>query len=387
MPLTAFKVKNAGPGRHADMHGLYLLVQPGGSRSWVLRYQHKGRRRDYGLGPVHDVSLADARVAAMEIRKMVRAGLDAVEQRGLKRPRPSSKPTFEVVARKCYESLRKGWKDRRNVSWISSFENHVFPLIGSQPIDAIDSKVALSVMEPIWLAIPDSARKILQRIGAVLDYAHIKGMIPQPVSLRSVRKGLPRQTRHVKHREAMPYHDVPAFMVRLQSLLPSVGRDALKLTILTACRSGEVRNAVWAEFDLERAVWSIPAERMKMKEAHVVPLAPAAVALMRRLYQEQIALDGAVRPDRLIFTHYGARAISDVTMLKALRDMGIEGITVHGFRSSFADWAAEQTTVAKEVVEKALAHKVPNAVEAAYRRTDFFEKRRSLINDWAAFIV
>lgn len=386
MPLTALKVKKAGPGKHADLHGLYLIVQPSGTRSWMLRYQHKGRRRDYGLGPVHDVSLAEARVAAMEVRKMVRAGLDPVEQRGLKCPSRASRPSFEVVTRKCYASLRKGWKDRRNASWIASFENHVFPLIGSKPIDVIDSKAALSVMEPIWLTIPDTARKILQRIGTVLDYAHIKGMIAQPVSLRSVRKGLPRQTRQVRHRQAMPYEDVPAFMKKLMSLTPSVGRDALQLTVLTATRSGEVRNAVWGEFDLEKAIWAIPAERMKMKEEHVVPLVPAAVELMRRLCDEQLVLDGEVKPDRLVFTHYGARAISDVTMLKALRDMSIEGITVHGFRSSFADWAAEQTNVAKEVVEKALAHKVPNAVEAAYRRTDFFEKRQRLMHEWGGFI-
>lgn len=387
MPLTALKVKKAGPGRHADIHGLYLVVRPNGSRSWMLRYQHKGRRRDFGLGPVHDVSLAEARVAAMDIRKMVRAGLDPVEQRGLKGPSRASRPAFEVVARKCYESLRAGWKDRRNASWIASFENHVFPLIGSKPVDAIDSKAALSVMEPIWLTIPDTARKILQRIGAVLDYAHIKGMIAQPVSLRSVRKGLPRQTRQVQHRQAMPYKDVPGFMAKLMALTPSVGRDALKLTVLTATRSGEVRNAVWGEFDVEKAVWSIPAERMKMKEGHVIPLAPEAVMLMRRLHDEQLVLDGEIEPERLIFTHYGARAISDVTMLKALRDMGIDGITVHGFRSSFADWAAEQTDVAKEVVEKALAHKVPNAVEAAYRRTDFFEKRRVLMERWSGFVT
>lgn len=241
-------------------------------------------------------------------------------------------------------------------------------------------------MEPIWLTIPDTARKILQRIGAVLDYAHIMGMIAQPVSLRSVRKGLPRQTRQVQHRQAMLYQEVPAFMAKLMALTPSVGRDALKLTVLTATRSGEVRNAVWGEFDLEKAIWSIPAARMKMKEPHVVPLATPTVTLLRRLYRDQLALDGEVKPERLIFTHFGARAISDVTMLKALRDMGIDGITVHGFRSSFADWAAEQTSVAKEVVEKALAHKIPNQVEAAHRRTDFFEKRRALMAQWSHFV-
>lgn len=384
MPLTALKVKKAGPGRHADVHGLYLVVQPSGRRSWMLRCQHKGRRRDFGLGPVHDVSLAEARAAAMDIRKMVRAGLDPVAERGLKRP---SRPTFEVVARKCYESLRKGWKDRRNASWISSFDNHVFPLIGAKRVDEIDSKAVLGVMEPIWSTIPDTARRILQRIGAVLDYAHIKGMIAQPISLRSVRKGLPRQERRVEHRQAMAYKDVPAFMARLMALPASVGREALKLTMLTATRSGEVRGAVWGEFDLDKAIWSIPAARMKMKEPHVVPLSMPALELLRRLREEQLALDGEIRPERILFTHYGARAISDVTMLKVLRDMGVEGATVHGFRSSFADWAAEQTDTPKEIVEKALAHKVPNAVEAAYRRTDFFDKRRVLMEAWGEFVA
>lgn len=384
MPLTALKVKNAGPGRHADNHGLYLVVQPSGTRSWLLRYQYKGRRRDFGLGPAHDVSLGEARIAAMEIRRMVRAGLDPVVERGLKRP---SRPTFEVVARKCYESLRKGWKDRRNASWISSFDNHVLPLIGCKRVDEIDSKAVLGVMEPIWTTIPDTARRILQRIGAVLDYAYIKGMIPQPISLRTVRKGLPRQDRRVEHRQAMPYKEVPAFMAKLMALPPSVGRDALKLTVLTATRSGEVRGAVWGEFDLDKAIWSIPAERMKMKEPHVVPLAAPAIALLCRLREEQMALDGEIRRDRIVFAHYGARAISDVTMLKVLRDMRIEGVTVHGFRSSFADWAAEQTNVPKEIVEKALAHKISNAVEAAYRRTDFFDKRTTLMAEWASFVA
>jgi integrase len=360
-----------------------LVVQPSGTRSWLLRCQYKGRRRDFGLGPAHDVSLAEARIAAMDIRRMVRAGLDPVVERGSKRP---SRPTFEIVARKYYESLRKGWKDRRNASWISSFDNHVFPLIGCRRVDEIDSKAVVAVMEPIWTTIPDTARRILQRIGAVLDYAHIKGMIPQPILLRSVRKGLPRQDRRVEHRQAMPYKDVPAFMKKLMSLPPSVGRDALKLTVLTATRSGEVRGAVWGEFDLDKAIWSIPAERMKMKEPHVVPLSAQAIALLRRLREEQMALDGEIRPEQIVFTHYGVRAICDVTMLKVLRDMNIEGITVHGFRSSFADWAAEQTDVAKEIVEKALAHKLPNAVEAAYRRTDYFEKRRALMKLWSTFV-
>ena len=211
-----------------------------------------------------------------------------------------------------------------------SFDNHVFPLIGGKRVGEVDSKAVLGVMEPIWTTIPDTARRILQRIGAVLDYAHINGMIPQSISLRSVRKGLPRQDRRVEHRQAMPYKDVPAFMAKLMALPPSVGRDALKLTVLTATRSGEVRGAVWGEFDLDEATWSIPAERMKMKEPHIVPLAEPAITLLRRLRDEQLALDGEIRPNRIVFAHYGARAISDVTMLKVLRDMKIEGVTVMG---------------------------------------------------------
>lgn len=384
MPLTALKVSHAAPGRHADVHGLYLVVRDSGSRSWMLRLQHRGKRRDFGLGPVRDVSLADARILASDYRKMVRHGLDPVKELGLRR---KAAPSFETVARDCYDAMKGGWKNQRHASWLSSLENHVFPIIGKTPIDEIDSTTVLGVLEPVWTTIPDTARRILQRIGTVLDYAHIKGFVPEEISLRSVTRGLPRQTRKVTHREAMPYADVPAFMKKLLALANSTGRDALKLTVLTAVRSNETRFATWGEFDLDAGVWSIPAARMKMKEPHVIPLALPAVALMRRLASERIALDGEVAPEALVFTHARGKAISDMTMLKVLRDMKFVGITVHGFRSTFTDWAAEQTEFPKEIADKALAHTVPNAVEAAYRRTDFFDKRRTLMNQWAAFVV
>ncbi|WP_241491165.1 tyrosine-type recombinase/integrase [Sphingomonas sanguinis] len=377
------KVKTLGPGRHFDAHGLCLVVRPTGSRSWVLRMQFKGHRRDFGLGPVHDVSLAEARCRAAELRKMVRAGLDPVKERGLRR---ANTPTFEVVARRCYEALSGGWKDRRHASWLSSLENHVFPEIGTKRIDAIGTKEVLLVLEPIWLTIPDTARRILQRIGAILDFAHIKGYIPAEVSLRSVTRGLPRQQQQVTHRAAMPYADVPAFWSQLVAEANSVGRDALKLTILTAVRSNEARLATWREFDLDGAVWSIPASRMKMKLPHLVPLSEPAVALLRRLRKEHEALATGSIDDQYLFSARGKAPISDVTMLKAIRDAKIDTITVHGFRSSFADWAAECTNVPKEVTEKALAHRIPNAVEAAYRRTDFFEKRRDLMATWAQHV-
>jgi integrase len=383
LKLTAIKVRTARPGRHFDGHGLCLVVRPSGSRSWVLRMQFKGRRRDFGLGPTHDVSLADARCRASELRKMVRAGLDPVKERGLRR---ANVPTFEMVTRRCYEAMRHGWKDRRHVSWLASFENHVFPEIGTKRIDAIGSTDVLGVLEGIWLTIPDTARRLLQRIGAVLDYAHIKGLIPTEVSLRSVPRGLPRQNQRVEHHAALPYAAVPAFFAKLMAQENSVGRDALKLTILAAVRSNETRYAIWSEFDLKNGIWSIPAERMKAKQPHIVPLSKPAVALLGRLRKEHEALHGCAIECRLLFTFNGHKPISDTTMLKAVRDMRIDTITVHGFRSSFADWAAECTKTAKEVVEKALAHRVPNAVEAAYRRTDFLDKRKLLMLHWANYI-
>jgi integrase len=384
MPLTALKVRHASPGRHADMHGLYLIVRNSGTRSWMLRVQHRGRRRDFGLGSVSEVSLAEARIAVADYRRIIRNGLDPEKELGLRR---KTAPNFEKVARDCYEAMKGGWKNGKHPSWLPSLENHVFPSIGKTPIDAVDSAAVLGVLEPIWLTIPDTARRILQRIGTTLDYAHIKGLVPEEISLRSVTRGLPRQARHVTHLAAMPYPKVSGFMKRLTALENSVGRDALKLTILTAVRSNETRFARWGEFDLDAGTWSIPGSRMKMKEPHVVPLSPPTITLMRRLRDEHLALEGEADADALVFVGSTGNAISDATMAKAMRDMNVTGVTVHGFRSSFTDWAAEQTDFPKEIADKALAHKVPNAVEAAYRRTDFFDKRRILMDQWAAFVM
>ncbi len=384
MALTALKVKTLGPGRHTDAHGLHLFVRENGSRSWVLRFGYKGRRRDYSLGPAHDISLAEARAMAADIRKMVRGGVDPVKERGLKAERA---PTFAQVTRECYESMKGGWKNGEHESWLPSFENHVFPLIGRKPVDQIDSAAVLRVLEPIWLTIGPTARRILQRIGAVLDFAHVKKYIAQEVSLRSVTRGLPRQSHQVTHRKAMAHADVPLFWSRLAALPNTLGRDALKLAILTATRSNEVRFAVWGEFDVDAGIWSIPAARMKAREAHAVPLSPAAVALVRRLRAERLALEGEIDDHALLFTYTGKSPISDMTILKVLRDMQLADVTVHGFRSTFTDWAAECTDFPKEVADKALAHRVPNAVEAAYRRTAFFEKRRHLMRLWTDFVT
>ena len=255
MALTALKVKNAKPGRHTDGRGLCLLVKDSGARTWVLRMQKDGRRRDYGLGSAMDVSLADARDAAAALRRKVREGTDPVAER---RKARKIVPNFEKAARDCYEAMKEGWKNQRHASWISSLENHVFPAIGSKPVNEVDSATVVNVLSPIWLAIPDTARRILQRIGAVLDFAHIKGWLPNELSLRSVRKGLPRQVDKGAHLEAMAYADVPALMRKLATAAPTTGRDALRFTIYNAVRSNETRFAVWAEFDLDKAVWTEP---------------------------------------------------------------------------------------------------------------------------------
>lgn len=374
MALTTLKVKNAKPGRHVDGRGLCLLVKDSGARTWVLRMQRNGRRRDYGLGSALEVSLAEAREAAAALRRKVRAGDDPVAER--RRARKVI-PSFETAARECYEALKEGWKNRRYANWISSFENHVFPKVGKKPVDQVDSACVVEVLSRIWLEIPETARRILQRIGAVLDFAHIKGWRAEEASLRSVRKGLPRQTAKAVHLEAMPYIDVPALMAQLAAGSATTGRDALRFTIYNAVRSNETRFAVWTEFDLDKAIWTIPGERMKAKETHVVPLSPPAVALLRKRWSERTSDDG------LVFSADGERPISDMTMTKLLRNDGITGATVHGFRSSFTDWAAEKTDFPKEVADKALAHKLTNQVEAAYRRTDFLEKRRDLMARWA----
>lgn len=377
--LTALGVKNAKVGRHADGQGLYLLVRKSGSRSWVLRTQIDGKRQDLGLGPVSRVTLSQARAKASELRDKVKAGEDV-------RPKPivarASVPTFADAARACHEAMKGGWANKRHRdSWLSSLENHIFPALGNISVDQVTSVMVRNALVPIWLSIPETARRILQRIGTVLDYAHIEGWCAHEAALRSVTKGLPRQPALEGHFIAMPYTDVPAFVARLTALPETAGRDALMFTILNATRSGETRFVRWPEVDLGAAVWTIPATRMKMKREHVVPLSDAAVAILKRRWLRRADDEG------LVFSTDSVRPLSDMTMTKVLRDLGHEKITVHGFRSSFTDWAAEKTRTPKEVVDKALAHKLVDRVEAAYRRTDFFERRRRLMNIWAGYVT
>lgn len=355
------------------------MVEPSGARSWVFRMQVAGKRQDFGLGSVSTLSLAQARTKAADFADKINRGEDP---RPVAAPSKVKVPTFAEAACACYEALKSGWSNQRHRdSWLASLEGHIFPTLGAVAVDKVTSVMVRDALAPIWLTIPETARRIFQRIRTVLDYAHIEGWCAHEASLRSVVRGLPRQSAVESHFASLPYAEVPALIKELEALPEKAGREALLFTIYNAVRSGETRFARWSEIDIEAGTWAIPAARMKMKKEHVVPLAPAALAVLKRRWPLRATDDG------LVFSSHGTKPLSDMTMTKVLRDLGRIGITVHGFRSSFTDWAAEATEFPKEVVDKALAHKLIDRVEAAYRRTDFFERRRALMGAWVSFLI
>jgi integrase len=375
--LTALQVKSAKPGRHADGRGLYLIVRDSGSRSWMLRAQVAGKRQDIGIGSARRVTLAQARAKAAELREKLEAG-EEIRPRVVPAPPKTAVPTFAEATRACHDAIKSGWRNQQHrETWLTSFEIHVFPHLGATPVDQVTSLMVRDALAPIWLKIPETSRRILQRIGTVLDFAHIQGWCPQEAALRSVRRGLPRQPVDDNHHAAMPYADVPAFAAKLAHAPHFASRDALLFIILNASRSGEVRHATWPEFDIENALWTVPAARMKMRKAHVVPLSSASIEILKRRWPLRNSDTGYV------FSSFGKKPLADMTLLKIVHTLSGQKFTVHGFRSSFTDWAAECIDVPKEVVDKALAHQLPDRVEAAYRRTDFLERRRKLMIDWA----
>lgn len=381
--LTATQVKALKePGRYSDGDGLMLIVSAPGSASWLLRVQADGRRREFGLGSIRSVGLADAREKAAAIRKEFKAGGDPVARKREERRLAENRvPTFREAAHKVHRERKRTWKSgKHQAQWLATLEAYAFPQIGALPVDAIDGPMIRDVLMPIWLEIPETARRVRQRIGAVLDWSYSAGFRSSEAPMRSLSRGLPRQPRKDGHFEAMPYPEVPTFLSQLRASEPTFGRMAVEAAILTAARSGEIRGARWEEIDLDAATWTVPAERMKGGKAHKVPLSPAALAVFERAEAlRRVGCD-------FIFQGLGRRRpMSDMTLLKVLRDMDLR-VTVHGFRSSFRDWAAEETAFPGEVAEAALAHAIPNKVEAAYRRTDFFEKRRQLMDAWASYL-
>ena len=288
-------------------------------------------------------------------------------------------PTFESAAREYYDSIKARFRNARHcASWLSSLEAYAFPIIGAQRVNMIDAPAIHSALSPIWLTIPETARRVRQRIGLVLDYAKAKGWRVDETPMRSVAAMLPRHKKTDNHFAAMPYDQASTFMRTLEAKEDSIGRLAVRFTILVAARSGETRDATWDEIDQKAKVWNIPASRMKAGQAHSVPLSDAAMAILKTML-----LFRAGQADELIFKGVGSKPLSDMTLTKALRNAGVQTYTVHGFRSSFRDWAAEQTSFPGEWAKAALAHTLSNKVEAAYRRTKFLDQRRKLMNAWA----
>lgn len=380
MKLTALHIKNAKPGRYADGKGLYLLASPTGGKSWVLRIQVAGKRRDYGLGSLDLVSLSEAREKAVEWRKVAKAGRNPSEE--AKRLN-AVMPTFEEAARAYHDSTKGSWKSGKHTDqWLNTLASYAFPLIGKLSVDRIDAAEIQSVLIPIWQSKPETARRVRQRIGTVLDYSKAIGWRQHDAPMRAVNTLL-KAIKQPKRGNfaAMHYREVPTFMAKLAAGGPTPGRLALQFLILTAARSGEVRGARWNEIDEDAALWTVPAERMKMGHEHRVPLSPSALAILKEAKQHS-----ACKPDALLFAGLKRQPLSDMTLSKVLKDNGGQGFTVHGFRSAFRDWCAE-SGVNNDWAEAALAHTVSNRVEAAYRRTKFLDQRKGLMDSWGEFVT
>ena len=388
------------PGRHADGGGLYLAIDPTGSRKrWVFLYSVGGKQREMGLGAVSDVSLAEARRGADAARRLIREGVDPIEnRRAVTKTAPNVK-TFGEVADDYITANAPGWRNSKHVAqWVMTMsrardgdgnltEAGYCVSIRDKPVDQVDTEAVLGVLEPIWTELPETAARVRGRIEAVLDFARVKGLRSgeNPARLRGhLDHLLPRRRKADRgHHAAMPFEDVPAFVANLQ-LVRGVSAWALEFLILTAARSGEVREARWNEIDLKSKLWTVPAVRMKGGREHRVPLSGRAVDLLRTVAALRPATNGE---EALVFP--GAkrgRPLSDMALTMLLRRNAAGEPTVHGFRSSFRDWAGDRTSFPREVAEAALAHAVGNEVEAAYRRGDALEKRRKMMDDWALFI-
>lgn len=379
--LTDLKVKSAKPGVHGDGAGLYLRVKPSKAKSWVLRVQHMGRREDIGLGGYPaDLSLGEAREKAARLRKLARAGVDARAERDRAKVRI---PTFAEAMLDAHAELSKGsgWSPKTAADFKKSLNDHVVPRIGNTRIDFVHSDQIIAALSPVWTVKPELAKKLRIRIMQVLQFAKAKrwrtDALPMP---REISGGLAKQGPG-KNYLAMPFADVAPFVAGQLAKQETPGRLALLFTILTAARSGEVRNARWEHIDLEARAWTRPAALMKMKSAHVVTLSDAAVALLARaseLYgREGLIFPGAAK----------GKPLSDMTLTRVMR-LADRKETVHGFRSAFRDWTAEKMpTVPAMVAEMALAHKVGTATEQAYLRSDLRDMRFSLMNAWGRFVA
>ena len=375
--LSAAFVRSAPPGRHCDGNGLYLYVQRTGTRSWIQRIVIRRRKRELGLGSVHLVSLAEAREQALANRKLARAGGDPLAEKH----RSVGVPTFAEAAKRVVEQKRAGWRSAAHArSWLRSLEIHAFPRIGKMPVSEVASADVLEILTPIWHAKAVTARYVHHRIRAVLEWAVAMDWRTDNPCDRLLPV-LGPQHDVVEHRKALPHREVAAAIATVRTARPGkVDVLAFEFLVLTAARGGEVRGAVWDEIDTDAGVWTVPASRMKTAREHRVPLCGRALEIL------EAARKLANGKSPIVFVGERGKMMDGSRLGRLLKRQGIAAVP-HGFRSSFRDWAAEETDHPREVVEAALAHVVQNKVEAAYRRTDLFERRRRLMDDWSAYLA
>jgi integrase len=367
--LNAAKIaKLTEPGRHCDGLGLWLQISQFGTKAWIFRYKRDGRERQMGLGALHTVSLAEARERARIARQIVLDGDDPLEIKRAKRDGAradsAERIIFKDAAQRFLDLHESTWKNgKHREQWKSTLKTYAYPTLGTRPISAIDSALITEALQSIWTKKPETARRVKQRIERVIQW--VRDGKPLPMHGTSKR---------VRHHAALPFAELPAFMEELRSR-DSISARALEFAILTAARTGEVIGAKWSEIDLDDGVWTVPAERMKGAKEHQVPLSKRAIAILEDLPRER---GGYLFP--------GAKAkapLSNMAMLELLR--GMNGYTVHGFRSTFRDWAGDRTNFAREVIEHALAHQIKDKAEASYRRSAALDKRRRLMEEWAKY--
>lgn len=381
--LTKRLVENLGAGRHGDGGGLYLVVDPSGARRWIVRVTVKGQknakgaplRTDFGLGGADVVTLNAARERALEYRRMAKSGLN---------PRYNASreiPTFEELAKQVHIERLPTWKNpKHGQQWLNTLRDYAFPKIGRMPVDAIGQPEVLMCLSPIWTEKHETARRLAQRIKTVLDVARSKGFRDGENPITAVKEAavLPKVKAKVEHHDAMPWKDVPAFYAELDQR-SAVAAKALQFTILTACRTSEVLGMTWDEVDEDARLWVIPASRMKGGVQHRVPLTDEMMRILTQMKKlsSTYVFEGQKRH----------KPLSNMSMLMLLRRMGRGQFTVHGFRSTFRDWAGEAAGAPREVAEAALAHQVGSDVERAYARSDLIERRRELMRNWENYCL
>jgi integrase len=379
------------PGLYGDGGGLYLQVGPSGSKAWLFRFTIRERARAMGLGALNAVSLPEARERARECRRLLVDGVDPIKARNARREQAQLEAakalSFAECATAYIDANKAGWRNTKHAAqWKSTLETYAAPVIGALPIQAIDTGLVLRVIEPIWRQKPETANRVRGRIEAVLDWATVRGYRAgdNPARWRGhLEETLPKRSKvqRVRHHAALPYAEISAFVSRLREQ-QGVARRALEFAICTVARTGEVIGARWPEFDLASKVWTVPAARMKAHREHRVPLSGRAVEILEEMLR--------IRRDAQSYVFHGARhgqPLSGAAMLAVLqRRLKRDDLTVHGFRSTFRTWAAERTSFPRELAEAALAHVLSDKTEAAYQRGDLFEKRRKMMQAWAAFL-